>query len=194
VTFNCPGWNSYKDNTATIWTIVLSVVLGLTTVIMVIGIIIILVFINRKKKSHRRAAVPRPPPPYTSDPFGPYDGTAPVISADTSEPSITLPGRSYSGDGVIDGQAVSANMRPTNKSPVKPPPYADKTAPAYESMYESVPGASPPNNQGQVNQGFQNTEGAKEEEEDIHPKPAESGAAPAGNVTESERELNSNWF
>ena len=109
----------------TVWTIVLSVVLGLTTIIMVVDILIILVFINRKKKSRRRGAIP-PPPPYTSDPN--QYGANPCPGGEEEEPSVSLPA---SGGAQ---QSVAVQMRPPFKYPIMPPPYAGQEAPAYETV------------------------------------------------------------
>jgi len=192
-TLNCPNWNDDNNTSATIWTIVLSVVLGLTTLIMIVGILVILLFINRKKKSHRRSAIP-PPPPYTSDPCMMYDGTPPTVSTeDATEPAVSLPAQpSSSGEA---GGAVGITMRPGARHLVKPPPYMGQEAPAYEMVDECAGGAE----HGEVNSGFDEEEQFcdKEEEEPGSSAGERQNAPPAAatsGVTDSERELSTDWF
>jgi len=193
ISLNCPNWSDDDDSNTTIWTVVLSVVLGLTTLIMIVGILIILLFINRKKKTRRRSAIP-PPPPYTSDPCMMYEGSPPTNpQEDSSEPTVSLPGQPSSSSGEANG-AVCITMRPGPRYPLKPPPYMGQEAPAYENPEECSGGTE----QGQINSEFEEEEDVcdKDEEEGAHGISA-SNASPvtaAGGVTDSERELNTDWF
>jgi hypothetical protein len=124
--YGCPGWEYGYNAQVTICTIILSVILGLTTLIMIIGIIIILLFIKNKKKSRRRAAIP-PPPPYTMDP---ENGTELNYGA----------GEGNGSSNNASGEAV--NMRSMARYPAQPPPYAGKVAPSYEEEEEPAEGAT----------------------------------------------------
>jgi len=198
-TFNCPGWNDEADNqSATIWTIILSVVLGLTTLIMIVGILVILVFINRKKKSHRRAAIP-PPPPYTSDPCMAFNN-GPVVNSQEEElePEVTLSTPSGSPSaGSPANQSTAVNMRPSAHYLVKPPPYSGQQAPEYESVCAASNGAS---HGGAANAAFEEEEvcGSTDIAEGgavgINGRGGNMSPSSAEKVTDSERELNTDWF
>jgi len=195
ITLNCPNWSDDNSTSSIIWTVVLSVVLGLTTLIMIVGIAVILLFINRKKKSRRRSTIP-PPPPYTSDPCMMYEGAPPANSQEeATEPTVSLPAQPSSSSGEANG-AVGINMRPGARHPIKPPPYTGHEAPAYETVNECSEGGTA---EGKINSGFDEEEDVCDKEEGavgISPvvRPSPSSAATAEAVTDSERELNTDWF
>lgn len=196
-TLRCPNWNDDSNSSATIWTIVLAVVLGLTTLIMIVGILVILLFINRKKKSRRRSGIP-PPPPYTSDPCMIYDGSQSTNpQEEATEPTVSLPAQQQSSaSGEVPSGAVGVIMRPAARYHlVKPPPYMGQEAPAYETVDECSPGTT----QGEMNPGFDEEEDVSDKEEGAHgvsnvERPSAPPVSAAAGVTDSERELNTDWF